>query len=408
MKLISTQKPSGNRFTDHSGEIINGIKLLQYKGLTIGKHHVYECKCLCGNYFDADISILRDTRRQSSCGCLSKKTIVNKTDIKYRNMIGKKIWRLTVVEYKRVNNGIRDIPYFRCKCECGNEIETVAAAVLSGHTKSCGCYKLDKFKSIDRGEYEFPKNHISQIGEKYGNLTIIDCIRKNNENFFKCHCDCGNEIETRVTGVLSGKTVSCGCYRRSKEFIESVAKKSKKHGFSHTRIYHIYKGMIDRCYNENALYYKKYGGRGIRVCDNWLNKDNYEGLKNFYNWALDNGYEKDLTIDRIDNDGPYAPWNCRWVTQTIQNINKGDTVYISFTQLNDNDESVVYTFPLSIWSKLTGLNRGTINSRLRKKSNKWTVETALTTDTKGNKIILNFEPYLEYNTPDKYDKSIHD
>ena len=88
----------------------------------------------------------------------------------------------------------------------------------------------------------------------------------------------------------------------------------------------LYKRWIDmksRCYNPNSCNYKNYGARGIKVCDEWLGKDGYN---NFEKWALKNGYKKELSLDKIDNNGDYSPNNCRWTTRRIQNINKRPTI----------------------------------------------------------------------------------
>jgi hypothetical protein len=89
-----------------------------------------------------------------------------------------------------------------------------------------------------------------------------------------------------------------------------------KHGMSHTRIYRIWVDMRSRCRNPNANYYSIYGGKGIKVCKEW------EEFKNFYDWAISNGYTDSLTIDRIDNNKGYSPDNCRWATQQQQSMNK--------------------------------------------------------------------------------------
>ena len=91
----------------------------------------------------------------------------------------------------------------------------------------------------------------------------------------------------------------------------------KKHGMSNTRIYQIWADMKDRCFNENNKFYKRYGGRGITVCDEWSHD-----FQTFYDWAISNGYSDNLTIDRKDNDGNYEPSNCRWSTQHEQSMNK--------------------------------------------------------------------------------------
>lgn len=97
------------------------------------------------------------------------------------------------------------------------------------------------------------------------------------------------------------------------------------HGLSHTRIDNIYKTMKSRCYNENNKKYHRYGGRGIKMCDSWLN-DKQE----FFKWSFANGYAENLTIDRIDNDGNYTPENCRWVNLQKQSNNKSTNVIIFY------------------------------------------------------------------------------
>lgn len=98
-----------------------------------------------------------------------------------------------------------------------------------------------------------------------------------------------------------------------------------KHGLSYKRIYRIYTHMICRCYRKYESGYENYGGRGITVCDEWLGKD---GVSNFNNWAIQNGYSDELTIDRIDVNGNYCPENCRWVTNKEQQNNKRVNVFI--------------------------------------------------------------------------------
>ena len=108
--------------------------------------------------------------------------------------------------------------------------------------------------------------------------------------------------------LRSGITKSCGCL---------LHEHNKTHGLSNTDLYRIYCGMKSRCYNKNNKKYKNYGGRGIKICDEWVND-----FSTFYKWAISNGYEKGLSIDRIDVDGNYEPSNCRWANNDIQSHNK--------------------------------------------------------------------------------------
>lgn len=120
------------------------------------------------------------------------------------------------------------------------------------------------------------------------------------------------------------------------------------------RLYSIFHNMKSRCYLKTFAKYKYYGARGIKICDEWLGKN---GFKNFYNWAIVNGYENGLTIDRINNDLDYSPANCRWVTMTVQNNNTSINHYITF---NGETKSV------SEWAKEYNIHRCVLNNRLRR------------------------------------------
>ena len=122
-----------------------------------------------------------------------------------------------------------------------------------------------------------------------------------------CICDCGNEVDIRSQDLRSGKTQSCGCLH--KDIIST-------HGLPRNRLYQIWIDMRSRCNNKNLKCYYNYGGRGIKVCKEW---DDYQ---NFYNWSMNNGYMDELTIDRIDVNGNYEPNNCKWSTKLEQKNNR--------------------------------------------------------------------------------------
>jgi hypothetical protein len=157
-------------------------------------------------------------------------------------------------------------------------------------------------------------NPIKDItGQRFGNLTAekFSC-RRNGYTYWLCRCDCGNTKETKQMCLNSGSTRSCGCLWHGSG--ENNA--NYKHGKMHTAEYNTWLRMKQRCYNENTHYYKNYGGRGITVCDRWL--ESYE------NFLADMGMRPSKThsLDRINNDEGYSPENCRWGTKTEQSFNR--------------------------------------------------------------------------------------
>lgn len=151
------------------------------------------------------------------------------------------------------------------------------------------------------------------IGQKNNYLTIIGEDRdKAGRKYVTVKCDCGNIKRIQYGHWKSGKIKSCGCMRL--QLLSKAAAKADPI-YSH-RLHTIWTHMKQRCYNENADNYERYGGRGISVCEEWKND-----YPTFYKWALSNGYADNLTIDRIDVDGNYEPDNCRWANNETQQLN---------------------------------------------------------------------------------------
>lgn len=156
-------------------------------------------------------------------------------------------------------------------------------------------------------------------GQKFGRLTVIEQApnNANNKVCWLCKCDCGNETVTIGSLLYTGRVRSCGCLMR-----EKTIERSTKHGFAttHKHLYATRLNMLDRCTNPHNKTYSYYGGRGIKVCPEWSDKET--GVSAFCEWALSHGYQDGLTIDRIDTNGDYSPDNCRWVTMAVQCTNR--------------------------------------------------------------------------------------
>ncbi len=158
-------------------------------------------------------------------------------------------------------------------------------------------------------------------GQRFGRLVVIKRfgISPKREAAWECLCDCGKTIISCSWNLRSGNTNSCGCLNS-----DEARKRFTTHNMSSSRLYVVWSAMKQRCYNPSHRAYKRYGGRGISVCDEWLHD-----FQAFYDWAIANGYDENAafqqcTIDRIDNDKGYTPDNCRWVDVKTQNNNKSN------------------------------------------------------------------------------------
>ena len=199
---------------------------------------------------------------------------------------------------------------------------------------------------------------IDLTGQRFGRLIVVSRAENvGKKTAWLCRCDCGNTKIVHGWSLKSGQTRSCGCLSN-----ETRGRNPITHGQSYTRLYTIWIGMKQRCYYQKHKHFKRYGGRGIAVCDEW--RDDFRA---FHDWSMANGYEERLTIDRIDNDGNYAPSNCRWATYSEQANNMSSNRIIEF----GGEKRTIKE-----WSKITGIPHPTITGRLNRG---WTIERALNT-----------------------------
>lgn len=195
---------------------------------------------------------------------------------------------------------------------------------------------------------------IDITGQRFGKLTVIKKAKsdKRGEAKWLCKCDCGNITIVLSSHIRNYRIRSCGCLFQKNKFLYN-----SKYGNleNYQRLYNIYNGMRARCYNINCSSYKYYGGRGIKICNEWL-----EDFFKFMQWSISNGYKDDLSIDRIDVNGNYEPSNCRWITMEEQENNKRDNIFIKY-------KNEIKT--LKQWSKILKIPYGTVYNRYSKKFN---------------------------------------
>lgn len=221
---------------------------------------------------------------------------------KIKDLTGMKFGKLLVIGLDESKSDKWNSTFWKCQCDCGKTVVARGRNLIQGYKKSCGCLKQNDL-----------------TGKRFGRLYVCDLIGKNGRNsVYLCKCDCGNYTEVFQSNLTQGKSTSCGCYQK-----ESASERFSKHGKRSTRLYEIYYNMKSRCYNPNNKRYNVYGGKGVTICQDWL-----DDFMNFYDWAISNGYSDELTIDRIDVKGNYEPCNCRWVNQEQQSNNQRKTIFI--------------------------------------------------------------------------------
>lgn len=186
-------------------------------------------------------------------------------------------------------------------------------------------------------------------GQRFGRLTVVrySGSDSNYRTRWECKCDCGNYKIVKTIDLTRGATRSCGCLR--KEAVKNQ-KQMYPEDVRNKRLRYIWHGMRRRCNDSKSNYFYRYGQRGIKVCDEWNN--DYVA---FARWALQNGYNDHLTLDRIDNDGNYEPSNCRWITEKEQHRNTSTCRYYTHNGV---------TKTLIEWAEEYGIHKNTLSQRL--------------------------------------------
>lgn len=203
---------------------------------------------------------------------------------------------------------------------------------------------------------------IDLTGQKFGKLTVLK--RTENKGRYPawlCRCDCGIERVFIGNNLRNGYTVSCGCTRRGKREIT--------HGVSMVRLRGIWRAVIGRCEHKQHPAYKYYGARGIKVCEDWKIE------KTFIQWALSSGYDNSLTLDRIDNNKPYCPENCRWATMKEQGRNRRNNVFYDGKTIPE-------------WAEISGIPANILYGRVLQYG--WSIEKAISTPVRKRVVPLMF------------------
>ena len=197
-----------------------------------------------------------------------------------------------------------------------------------------------------------------KVGDVFGRLEVLESVgrSKHGKVLWRCACSCGGEAVSTSGDLKSGNTKSCGCLQR-----EKAASFNKRHGMSRTPMYERWCNIKRRVYDEKCPSYKDYGGRGIKVCDRWL-----ESFENFYEDMGDPPSEK-YSIDRIDNDGDYCPENCRWATDREQSCNTSRNRILTHRGASKT---------MTEWCEIYSIRYSTVYDRITRYG--WSVEDALT------------------------------
>lgn len=255
---------------------------------------------------------------------------------------GEKFGKLSVVRKVESQKGTNAL--WLCRCDCGNEIIVNGYLLRSGMKTNCGCEP--KFNS---GRFVKGEGIKDISGKRFGKLTVLSLDKvKNNRTYWWVKCDCGTIKSVR--GDTLKVITSCGCDKKKQDIINLNI--TNHHELTYHPAYHIWSNMVSRCDNPKDHAYSDYGGRGIKVCDEW------HDIRNFCEWADKNGFKggQNLSIERKDVNGNYCPENCCWIPRNEQPRNQRRTIRMTIGK----EEK-----PLWEWAEIYGVDYEKVRQRHR-------------------------------------------
>jgi hypothetical protein len=228
------------------------------------------------------------------------------------DLTGRQFGRLTVLHRDGRSGKNKHITWL-CRCDCGKELRVRGGNLRRGNTQSCGCLQKEVIRQRNTAQRGKSKSNFINIkGQRFGRLMVLyrdGYDRGGKMIMWRCRCDCGIEVRAYGGNLRHGLTRSCGCLGDEMRQQRLVTHGDTRKG-RNSPLYGIWRGMRDRCNSPRCKGYRSYGGRGIKVCPEWAD------YSVFKVWAIAAGYDPSKHIHRVDNDGPYAPWNCVFIPPT--------------------------------------------------------------------------------------------